>query len=72
MEAVQAVFGIIYLVAAIWAFDLIFYKDPNKVYFHFGGVEGSIQRVFYKFFIGWVFGILWIPIAIFLKVIKKR
>jgi hypothetical protein len=66
------VLGLIYIVAAIWAYDLIFYKDPKKVYFMAGGVEAIKYRFVQKIIIGGAFGMLWIPIAIILKLIGKR
>jgi hypothetical protein len=68
----MAITGLIYIIAAIWAYDLIFYKDPNKVYFYAGGINAGTYRVVKKFLYGVVFGFLWIPIAIFLKVVGRR
>jgi hypothetical protein len=67
-----AILALVYVIAAIWAYDLIFYKDPEKVYFYAGGPEASINRLGKKVILGWAFGVLWIPIAIILKLIGKR
>jgi hypothetical protein len=72
MDFLLAVIGLIYLIPSLWAFDLIFYKDPNKEYYYVGGVQATIARLFWKFMIGSLFGFIWIPIALLLKKAGKR